>query len=76
MMGLHESEPLLNSGIPEIVNSEDKLISSIKKCLESENIEKMIHEGQIFAEKELGKADGKSSMRIVNLIKELTRKNS
>ena len=75
-MGLHDSEPLLNSGIPEIVNSEDKLISSIKKCLENENVENMIHEGQIFAEKELGKADGLSSTRIVNLIRELTKNNS
>ncbi len=76
MMGLNENQPLLKSGIPIIANSEDKLISSIKKCLESENVEKMIHEGQIFAEKELGKADGQSSTRIVNLIKELTRNNS
>ena len=75
MMGLNENQPLLKSGIPIIVNSEAKLISSIKKCLDSENVEKMIHEGQIFSEKELGKADGQSSIRIVNLVRELTKKN-
>jgi len=71
MLGLHENEPILKSGIPFIVNSEPQLITAIQNCFKIETIYKKIIDGESFAEKEMGKADGQASKRIANLITEL-----
>jgi UDP-N-acetylglucosamine 2-epimerase len=74
-LGLHVNDPLIKSGNSIIVNSETQLIPAIKNCFKIENIDKMITDGESFAEKEIGRVDGQASKRIVNLINELKNKN-
>jgi len=73
MLGLHGNDPLIRSGNSTIVNSETELIPAIKHCFKIKNIDKMITDRELFAEKEIGRIDGQASKRIVNLINELRK---
>jgi CDP-glycerol glycerophosphotransferase (TagB/SpsB family) len=75
MMALHDDDPLIQSGIPFIVQNEMELIPIIKKCFESDQIMKMLDDQKFFAEKELGKFDGNASSRILELILKIKKDN-
>lgn len=75
MMGLHDDDPLIQSGIPLIVQTAKELIPAIKQCLQIEYLSQILQKEKLFAEKQIGNADGMSSQRIVDLIVE-KRKNS
>jgi len=76
MLGLHVNDPLIKSGISTIINTESQLVPAIKNCFKIKNIDKMITDRELFAEKEIGKVDGHASSRIFNLIIELKNKNN
>jgi len=71
LLRLHGNDPLIKSGNSTIVNSETQLIPAIKHCFKIKNIEKMITDRELFAEKEIGRIDGQAAKRIFNLIMEL-----
>ena len=68
LLGLHDNEPVLKSKIPIIISSESQLISAIKKCCYIEKDEKIITDGKLFAELDIGKVDGKAASRISNIL--------
>jgi len=70
MMGLHDDDPLIQSGIPIIVKKEIELISAIKYYLQTDTLSQILDKGESFAKKEIGTVDGLSSERIVELILE------
>jgi CDP-glycerol glycerophosphotransferase (TagB/SpsB family) len=72
MMGLHDDDPLINSGMPIVVNSDEEIIPAINQCLDISS--KILDDGELFAQKELGNIDGLSSDRITKLILD-TRNN-
>jgi len=76
MFGLHGNDPLIKSGISIVVNSETQLIPAIKNCFKIKDIDKIITERELFAEREIGKVDGQASSRIFNLILELKKNNT
>jgi len=57
-----------------VVKTETELIPTIKKCLDEQNMREIIESGRVFAQRELGIADGSSSERIINLLLELIKK--
>ncbi|MHA7646440.1 CDP-glycerol glycerophosphotransferase family protein [Nitrosopumilus sp. S4] len=75
MMGLHDDDPLIQSKIPIIVQSENELKPAIEKCLQTEYVSQIIQKGELFAKQEIGNIDGLASKRIIDLII-TTRKNS
>jgi UDP-N-acetylglucosamine 2-epimerase len=75
LLGLHENDPLIRSKNSFIVHSENQLTPFIKQCFEIKDDEQMINDRVTFAQKEIGKMDGQASKRIVNVIKELLKKN-
>ena len=68
LMGLHDDDPLIQSKISFVVQKEIELIPAIQKSLQTDNIKQILDKGEIFAQKEIGNADGLSSKRIVDLI--------
>jgi len=74
LLGLHDADPLIKSNVALVVKTETELIPTIKKCLDEQNMHEIIESGRVFAQKELGIADGSSSERIVNLLLELIKK--
>ena len=74
LLGLHDNDPLIKSNIALVVKAENELIPTMKKCLDEQNISEIIERGKVFAQKEIGIADGSSSERIVNLLLELMEK--
>ncbi len=74
LLGLHDNDPLIKSNIALVVKTENELIPTMKKCLDEQNISKIIERGKVFAQKEIGIPDGSSSERIVNLLLELMKK--
>jgi len=74
LLGLHDDDPLIKSNVAFVVKAENELIPTMKKCLDKQNILEILEHGRVFAEKEIGIADGVSSERIVNLLLELMKK--
>ena len=68
MMGLHDDDPLIHSGIPFVVKKEAELMPTIEQCLQTDNINQILDKGYLFAQKEIGNTDGLASERIVELI--------
>jgi len=65
---------LIKSNVAIVVKTENELLHAMKKCLDEQNISEILERGKVFAEKEIGIADGSSSERIVNLLLELMKK--
>ncbi len=74
LLGLHDDDPLIKSNVAIVVKTENELLHAMKKCLDEQNISEILERGKVFAEKEIGIADGSSSERIVNLLLELMKK--
>jgi len=68
LMGLHDDDPLISSGIPIVVKKEDDLADAIYKSLNAKNLDESLDKAELFAEKEIGIADGLSSDRIMKVI--------
>ena len=71
LLGLHDDEPIIKNEKALIVRNQNDLVPSIKKCLETNTIEKMIDAAFISAEQEIGVVNGNAADLIANLVIEL-----
>ncbi|MCA9813421.1 MAG: CDP-glycerol glycerophosphotransferase family protein [Nitrosarchaeum sp.] len=67
MMRLHDDDPLIASKIPIIVEKAGELLPAIKKCLQ-DNTTETLDKAELFAQNQIGMADGLSAQRITKLI--------
>ena len=68
LLGLHDDSPLIKNEIAFVVRNWNELLPTIQKCLNSIDNQKNIEKAQDFAERQLGKIDGKAVDRIIDLI--------
>lgn len=74
LMGLHDNVSFIKNRKVIVVKDLDELPSAIHKCLENASeVQEIVEKGKVFAEQELGLADGKSSERIIELILQLNQ---
>ncbi len=71
LMGLHDDALIIRKNMAVIVRNSDELLPTIEKHLDPKNTQKLVEEGKIFAEKELGVFDGKANDRIIEQILQL-----
>jgi len=71
LMGLHDNVSYIKQNMAYVIRSEEELLATIKKSLESENVENKIEKAKVFSEQELGPIDSKATEKIVQLILEL-----
>jgi len=71
LMGLHDNVSYVKQNMAFVIRSEEELLSTIKKSLESEYVENKIEKAKVFSEQELGSIDSKANEKIVQLILEL-----
>jgi len=71
LMGLHDNVSYVKRNMASVVRSEEELLSTIKKSLESKYVENKIEEAKVFSEQELGPIDSRATEKIVQIILEL-----
>jgi len=71
LMDLHDDALMIRKNVVVVVRKIDELLPAIEKHLEPKYSKKLIEEGKIFAEKELGVLDGKATERIIDQILQL-----
>lgn len=70
--GLHDNVSFIKSRKAIVIRNPDELLSAIHKYLnDTDKVQEVVEKAKVFAEQELGVADGKSSDRIVKLILQL-----
>ena len=73
LLGLHDDDPIIKNEKAIIVRNQNELVPSIKKCLETQTIDKMIDSAFISAEQEIGVVNGNAADLIANLVIELKK---
>jgi len=74
LMHLHGSVSFIKNRKAIVVNEANELLPAIQKCLDNDaEVQEIIEAGRIFADQELGVADGKAGERIVKLIVQLVQ---
>jgi len=71
LLGLHDDALIIQKNAAVVVRNSDELLPTIKQYLNSKFSQKLIENGKIFAEKELGEIDGNAANRIVDQILQL-----
>ena len=71
LMGLHDDALIIRKNVAIVVKNSKELLPAIQKHLDAQYTQKLIENGKIFAEKELGEIDGKAANRIVDQILQL-----
>lgn len=74
LLSLHDDDPLIKSNIPFVIRTTEELIPAIENCLDKEEINSMLNDGELFSLKQLGIVDGLASERIIKLIQEINIK--
>ncbi len=75
LMDLHNDAPIIREKVAIEVREPVDLLTTTKKYLEPHYSQKLIENGKIFAEKQLGILDGKATYRIINQILQLKNQN-
>lgn len=75
LMGIHDAVPLIRKKIALVVRKENDLLPVIRKCLDPKFSKNFVENGKIFAEQEIGIADGNAVKRIVDVILKLKKNN-
>jgi len=73
LLGLHDDASLIRKELAFVVKKKEDFLTTIKNCLDPKFIEEHVKNAELFAEQELGKADGKAADRIVKSIFDLKR---
>jgi hypothetical protein len=73
LLGLHDDASLIKKKLAYVVKKKEDFLTTIQNCLDPKLIEEHVKEAELFAEQELGKADGKAADRIVKSIFDLKR---
>jgi len=71
LLGLHDDASLIKKKLAFVVKKKEDLLTTIQNCLDSKFIEEHVNDAELFADQELGKADGKASDRIIDQILQL-----
>ena len=75
LMGIHDAVPLIRKKIALVVRKENDLLPVLRKCLDPKFSKNFVENGKIFAEQEIGIADGNAVKRIVDVILKLKKNN-